>query len=449
MSSDPGIRFLEENRTAEDEEDEEDAAGAESLATENSDEEPLEGEPLEHVEALLARCLAPDERTRPGDEQDDGEEEEDYASEEDELNELDQRLSDGEKDGSDAAEDSDAEDIEEAAALRLHLYTLKQGIQDFDAWAKMCIAEVEDAGSPGSSADAAAATDPQLIRGPIGKVARRRPAAAEAARELHVQLAELRDLHANVKLLLLNQQALCAHYTQHLLRVAHAQADLAMRHHKESQRRHKQLRIVRRESARLCRSLEDRAATAMASASSSSDGSGVGGGGGGGGLSFQKGGPPPPPPKLQSLPPPPASRREKGGRNNNTGGGAATDANAGVAAAAASLGGSGVPRAEFVRLVHRAVGRAARQLESKGAGGDKLRQPSSRSKKGLSDAATAYAAVPQKKSSSPRERDRSPKAKLNGGESDAHARLLRTPAVQAAIADALWAVVAEEAEAAG
>ena len=102
MSSDPGIRFLEENRTAEDEEDEDDAAGAESLATENSDEEPLEGEPLEHVEALLARCLAPDERTRPGDEQDDGEEEEDYASEEDELNELDQRLSDGEKDGSDA-----------------------------------------------------------------------------------------------------------------------------------------------------------------------------------------------------------------------------------------------------------------------------------------------------------------------------------------------------------
>ena len=100
-------------------------------------------------------------------------------------------------------------------------------------------------------------------------------------------------------------------------------------------------------------------------------------------------------------------------------------------------------------MVHRAVGRAARQLESKGAGGDKLRQPSSRSKKGLSDAATAYAAVPQKKSSSPRERDRSPKAKLNGGESDAHARLLRTPAVQAAIADALWAVVAEEAEAAG
>ena len=82
------------------------------------------------------------------------------------------------------------------------------------------------------------------------------------------------------------------------------------------------------------------------------------------------------------------------------------------------------------------------KLESKGAGGDKLRQPSSRSKKGLSDAATAYAAVPQKKSSSPRERDRSPKAKLNGGESDAHARLLRTPAVQAAIADALWAVVA-------
>ena len=367
--------------------------------------------------------------------------------EEDELNELDQRLSDGEKDGSDAAEDSDAEDIEEAAALRLHLYTLKQGIQDFDAWAKMCIAEVEDAGSPGSSADAAAATDPQLIRGPIGKVARRRPAAAEAARELHVQLAELRDLHANVKLLLLNQQALCAHYTQHLLRVAHAQANLAMRHHKESQRRHKQLRIVREsrqgcaDRQRTVRRQRDGLRLFLERRQRSR--------GGGGGLSFQKGGPPPPPPKLQSLPPPPASRREKGGRNNNNGGGAATDANAGVAAAAASLGGSGVPRAEFVRLVHRAVGRAARQLESKGAGGDKLRQPSSRSKKGLSDAATAYAAVPQKKSSSPRERDRSPKAKLNGGESDAHARLLRTPAVQAAIADALWAVVAEEAEAAG
>ena len=35
---------------------------ASSLATENSDEEPLVGDPAVHVEAMLERCLDPDER---------------------------------------------------------------------------------------------------------------------------------------------------------------------------------------------------------------------------------------------------------------------------------------------------------------------------------------------------------------------------------------------------
>ena len=64
-------------------------------------------------------------------------------------------------------------------------------------------------------------------------------------------------MQTTLKQLALNQQALCAHYAQALVRVAQSHADLALRQHAESRRRHKQLKIVRRESARLCHALEE------------------------------------------------------------------------------------------------------------------------------------------------------------------------------------------------
>ena len=47
-----------------------------SFATENSDEDPLEGEPAEHVEAMLSSCLDPDERQCFGDEVENDEDDE-------------------------------------------------------------------------------------------------------------------------------------------------------------------------------------------------------------------------------------------------------------------------------------------------------------------------------------------------------------------------------------
>ena len=92
-------------------------------------------------------------------------------------------------------------------------------------------------------------------------------------------MRKLRALRDELRLLTLNQQALYAHYSQHLLRVSYAQAEIAQRRHTESMRRHKQLRIVRRESARLCRALEatslDRARRMEASTASGEHRGGV------------------------------------------------------------------------------------------------------------------------------------------------------------------------------
>lgn len=61
MLSDPGPRML--GAPAVPFRDDEDVADdGTSLATENSDEEPLPGEPAVHVEAMLRRCLDEDER---------------------------------------------------------------------------------------------------------------------------------------------------------------------------------------------------------------------------------------------------------------------------------------------------------------------------------------------------------------------------------------------------
>eukprot|EP00965_Chrysotila_dentata_P098936 3272348-Pleurochrysis_carterae.AAC.5 len=59
--SDPGPRYREATGAAA-RHDDYDSGDDASLATENSDEEPLDGSPEEHVEAMLSKCLEPDER---------------------------------------------------------------------------------------------------------------------------------------------------------------------------------------------------------------------------------------------------------------------------------------------------------------------------------------------------------------------------------------------------
>lgn len=123
MASDPGPRFA-------DGQDESDGSlspdvGSQSTATENSDNEPLEGEPKEIVEAMLQRCLLPDERTLGDGDSDDSDEDggSDGGSEASEGDPL-------------AVTGSDAEDREESAALQVHVCSLREGINSFDDWSR-------------------------------------------------------------------------------------------------------------------------------------------------------------------------------------------------------------------------------------------------------------------------------------------------------------------------
>eukprot|EP00966_Prymnesium_polylepis_P066074 1533129-Prymnesium_polylepis.1 len=107
----------------------------ESLATENSDEEPLDGEPAAHVEVMLQTCLDPDERQDPdawrkvaGVAHSDGS----GAETEDEWDErLEAAAATAERGADDEAvsdeADSEAEDLEEAAALAEHSQTIRIG----------------------------------------------------------------------------------------------------------------------------------------------------------------------------------------------------------------------------------------------------------------------------------------------------------------------------------
>ena len=469
MGSDPGPRFKEVLTLADDEPEPD--VGSNSIATENSDEEPLEGEPLDHVEAMLARCLQPDERTQHDDEADD-DADDDYSSD-DELDAAllnEQEVTAGDGAAADAAGEggSDVEDLEEAIALRMQLYTIKQGIHDFEAWSSSYL---------GPHLAAVEATDSvRTVRSdqPGGS-------APAALHELRRHVGELRELHRHIKLLVLNQQALCAHYTQHLLNVTHTQAEMAMRRHKECQRRHKQLRIVRRESARLCRSLEDiralppRVGVACSSSSGSS-------------MTLSPNNPPsrPPPPAFRGLSEVPAAARaiSFGGGGSPCGARCGCDA-AGAADAplemgsrvllkaispAGAKGGSGTstsdaaglsngelersatPYDDMVRLVHRSCGLAARKLD-RGRGATPPPPSSRRRGNGLTaEAATAYALpFPSAKLSAGRDSGRThassgvehAAAGRPGLGGEAHARTLRNPVVQAAIAEALWQLVAE------
>ena len=283
--SDPGPRFKESMlyNTQDEHEDPsspEPDVGSQSMATENSDEEPLEGDSRDHIEAMLRRVLVDDERNAPGDGSgdDDSEEGDYYGSDSDPVDDSEHEKAEG----------SDAEDLEEAAALKLHLLTLREGIHEFDIWARTCMLEVESAGSPASLssrssraspigppstraervAEAVSAGTVETADAAHGRSSSRttvcptsgptphRPATLTLASKLRKELSDLRETQSQLKMLVLNQQAVCVHYSQHLLRLTHAQAEVAMRRHKECQRRHKQLRIVRRESARVCHELE-------------------------------------------------------------------------------------------------------------------------------------------------------------------------------------------------
>lgn len=220
-----------------------------SLATENSDEEPLDGDASEHVENMLRQCLQPDERDGGGSDNEDDEDE--LSSDSDwgqgALMASDAHEGDGASLVKDTTPDSDIEDVEEEAALRLQVISLNRGLREFDAWASACL----------DSAQARVATAAQ-------QVPRRSPSATQPEsidvlkKRCTEALVQLRTLLGELRVLTVNQQALLCASTQQLLRVSHMQAETALRHHQQTRRRHKQLRIVRKETARLCRELDAR-----------------------------------------------------------------------------------------------------------------------------------------------------------------------------------------------
>ena len=261
-SSDPGpVLFKDADLRPESPEPD---VGSQSTATENSDDEPLEGDNTDHIAQLLAKVLEPDERSTAENAGEEESDEDDVVSEEAEFAAALSGQGAADVDpfaGVAIAETSDAEDLEESTALKIHLFTLRQGIQNFDAWAQTCMSEAEADRSPASfSVDSVpprpAATAAAAAAAAAAATAATASTAAATPQKLAREVRALRELQSQLRALVFNQQALCAYYTQHLLRVAHAQAEIAMRRHKECQRRHKQLRIVRRESARLCRALE-------------------------------------------------------------------------------------------------------------------------------------------------------------------------------------------------
>lgn len=264
--SDPGPRFRENELADLCADDELDRQSRGSLATENSDEEPLEGCAADHVEAMLRKCLLPDERDDGGDGDDDDDE---LSSDSDwGQGELLGDAPGGEAEPvKDASPESDIEEIEEEAALRLHIMSLNRGLREFDAWASACletaqmrVAAVTTTTRPAADAPAdRSATSAAASGGGRSSSSHGEGTKAIAAR-CAAALSDVRALHADLRVLAVNNQALVCASTQQLLRLSHAQAETALRHHQQTRRRHKQLRIVRKETARLCRELETREA---------------------------------------------------------------------------------------------------------------------------------------------------------------------------------------------
>ena len=209
-----------------------------SLATENSDEEPLDGELAAHVEEMLRGCLDPEERQEPdswrraiglgGDGSGMGDED------------WEQRLlavgRGGDQDAASESDNSEAEDLEEAAALAQHADIIKMGLQDLFDWGHAHLLEAQQAPEATARRDTYARAMPAPLR---------------------QQLEDLREMQRQLRSLAVEHQALLMHYSQRLLFLADAQATLATRHHQSARQRHKQLRIVRRESSRLCVCIEE------------------------------------------------------------------------------------------------------------------------------------------------------------------------------------------------
>ena len=158
-----------------------------SYATENSDEEPLVGEPAAHVEAMLSNCLDPDERQCFGDEDEDEDEEEEAAKD----------AEDDEDDGGTGTavdSSSEHEENEEGARLVLNLEVIKAGMQEFGEMTEHVLHEASEAPPPleplrGTELATAMSTLPSRLRRPAcsqypGPQQPMRPPTASEARPL-------------------------------------------------------------------------------------------------------------------------------------------------------------------------------------------------------------------------------------------------------------------------
>ena len=321
------------------------------------------------------------------------------------------------------------------------------------------------AAAPGTAAasEADAATQSTADgSGPLAAKARLQVAMRSAFAELRAQKEHLRQLA-------LNQQALIAHYTQQLALVSHAQAEITLRHHRESRKRYKQLKIVRRETTRLCRSLEiaegekrsgqrksdagatpqraDAALLLMAHVQASSRAAGMANGGG----------------RTHSANGHAVAAGHAGGIAANAPGGAAGQcgssraASAGRSAPPVPRPTSGGAPAQLHALVSQACGHALRSLEKPssatagaGSGTSRAGRPTSARAGGVaSTTQAAYAPLPPPAGTGAKtargmltrhggdaaaEAGRTDAAAAAGGAPTA----LRQPAVQQALAEALW-----------
>ena len=158
--SDPGPRWAEPPGSEPDDAQSDDG----SYATENSDEEPLVGEPAAHVEAMLSKCLDPDERQCFGEEDADEDEDEEAV-------EATESAEDDGDTGVAADSSSEHEEGEEGARLAMNLEVIKAGMQEFGELTEQVLF---DAGEPplplepltGSELAAVVSTLPARLREP-------------------------------------------------------------------------------------------------------------------------------------------------------------------------------------------------------------------------------------------------------------------------------------------
>ena len=133
--SDPGPRWTEPEPDAPSDDDG-------SYATENSDEEPLVGEPAAHVEAMLSNCLDPDERQCFGDDEDEDEDEK--------AAEAAGAAEDEGEEGEGAAVDSSSEheENEEGARLEFNVEVINAGMREFGELSELVLHEASEPPQP-------------------------------------------------------------------------------------------------------------------------------------------------------------------------------------------------------------------------------------------------------------------------------------------------------------